>query len=431
MTFAKVQLKRLVDPARPITYGIVQAGPDTPGGIPYIRPVDMTPYSGIAASASLLRTTPEISAAYRRSTVAEGDVVVSIGPSYGKVMVVNGDLAGANLTQGTARVAPAPGVHNRFLYWALQSSEARQHWDSCVGGATFRALNLEPLGRTPVPLVPLDDQRRIADFLDAETARIDKMCLAMRRLKVLLQERSGAQRSLILRGAEKLGARTLHPMLGDLPASWRVIPLKRLVPRVGVGVVVDPSSYFTEEGVPFLRGSNITEAGVDLTGVRFMSEADSRSLWRSRLNSGDVVVIRAGYPGRAAVVPDYLDGANCASLLVIKKGKHLLPEYLEAYFNSPLGTAYVNSVRYGAAQEQINVSHVVDFMVPVPGLQEQESIVRKLELSDKPIQALREKLSRQEVLLTERRQALITAAVTGQFDVSTASGRNVTEGVSV
>ncbi|KUO05841.1 hypothetical protein AQJ67_03205 [Streptomyces caeruleatus] len=40
-------------------------------------------------------------------------------------------------------------------------------------------------------------------------------------------------------------------------------------------------------------------------------------------------------------------------------------------------------------------------------------------------------LRRQITTLTERRQALITAAVTGQFDVSTASGRNVTEGVTV
>lgn len=321
----------------------------------------------------------------------------------------------------------------RFSYYWLSSSPFQEYtYTALVVGATNQIeLNRDRLGDAPVPLPPLDEQRRIAEFLDTQTARIDKMRTSMRRLQMLLRERSDAQRSLILRGTDKFGARTLHPMLGDLPASWRVIPLKRLVPRIGVGVVVDPSSYFTEEGVPFLRGSNITEAGIDLTGVRFMSEADSRTLWRSRLNSGDVVVIRAGYPGRAAVVPDHLDGSNCASLLVIKRGKRLLPKYLEAYFNSPLGRSYVNSVRYGAAQEQINVSHVVDFMVPVPALSEQQSIVRKLDLSQESIQALREKLSRQEVLLTERRQAFITAAVTGQFDISTASGRNVTEGVSV
>ncbi|MFB7907260.1 restriction endonuclease subunit S [Kitasatospora sp. NPDC056076] len=320
----------------------------------------------------------------------------------------------------------------RFSYYWLSSKPFQEYvYAALVVGATNQIeLNRDRLGDAPVPLPPLDEQRRIGEFLDAEIARIDKMCTTVRRLKVVLHERRDAQRALMLRGADRSGPRMPHPMLGDLPASWQVIPLKRLVPRIGVGVVVDPSSYFTEDGVPFLRGSNITESGIDLAGVRFMSEANSRTLWRSRLNSGDVVVIRAGYPGRAAVVPDGLDGANCASLLVIKRGKHLLPKYLEAYFNSPLGTAYVNSVRYGAAQEQINVSHVVDFMVPAPGLDEQEDIIQGLEASESPIQALKEKLSRQEVLLKERRQALITAAVTGQFDVTTASGRNVTEGVS-
>jgi type I restriction enzyme S subunit len=291
-------------------------------------------------------------------------------------------------------------------------------------------LNTSIVLNTPIPHHPEKVQHRIADFLDAETKRIDEMRAVADRLKRVLGERRNVERSLILRGADDSAPRTSHPLLGDLPSSWRIAPLKRLVPRIGVGVVVDPSSYFTEAGVPFLRGSNITESGIDLTSVRFMSEANSRLLWRSRLNAGDVVVIRAGYPGRAAVVPESLNGANCASLLIFKRGDDLLPEYLEAYFNSPLGKAYVDSVRYGAAQEQINVSHVVDFMVPVPPLDKQAAIIRELQQSQSDVYAITQRLSRQSDLLRERRQALITAAVTGQFDVTTASGRNVTEGVT-
>lgn len=354
-----------------------------------------------------------------------GTVILSRTASVGFSAIMGRDMA---TSQDFATWTCGSKLEPRYLLHALRGMAP--DLKRVATGSTHKTIYMPDIEQLRVPLPPLEEQRRIAEFLDAETARIDKTRTTMRRLYVVLHERRDAQRSLILRGATRRGPRTMHPMLGDLPVSWRVVPLKRLVPRIGVGVVVDPSSYFAEEGVPFLRGSNITEAGISLTDVRFMSEADSRTLWRSRLNSGDVVVIRAGYPGRAAVIPDSLDGANCASLLVIKKGKHLLPKYLEAYFNSPLGTAYVNSVRYGAAQEQVNVSHVVDFMVPVPPLHEQEVIVRGLELSENRVQALKEKLSRQEVLLAERRQALITAAVTGQFDVSTASGRNVTEGVT-
>jgi type I restriction enzyme S subunit len=65
----------------------------------------MTDEGGVPVPQDLKRTAPEIAAAYSRSAVRKGDLVVSIGPSYGKVMVVPDELDGANLTQGTrARV---------------------------------------------------------------------------------------------------------------------------------------------------------------------------------------------------------------------------------------------------------------------------------------------------------------------------------------
>jgi type I restriction enzyme S subunit len=165
-------LKRFVDPLRPITYGIVQAGEDVVDGIPYIRPVDMVGNEGVPDPNLLRRTAPEIAAMYKRSEVRAGDIVVSIGPSFGKVMIVPPELAGANLTQGTARAAPGNDIEGRFLYWALQSHHAIAFWESEVSGATFRALNLEPLGRTPIPRLPLCRQVAIADYLDRETTRI-------------------------------------------------------------------------------------------------------------------------------------------------------------------------------------------------------------------------------------------------------------------
>jgi type I restriction enzyme S subunit len=120
--FPVQRLKYVIDPERPITYGIVQCGPDYPGGVPYIRPADMTDEGGVEDSSLLLRTDPEIAAAYARSTVVPGDLVISIGPSFGKVMVVPPELAGANLTQGTARVAVNRPAIARFVFWALRST---------------------------------------------------------------------------------------------------------------------------------------------------------------------------------------------------------------------------------------------------------------------------------------------------------------------
>jgi type I restriction enzyme S subunit len=135
----------------------------------------MTEHDGVLDVTQLRRTSPEIALAYKRSELKSGDVVVTIGPSYGKTMIVPPELAGANLTQGTARVAVASHISPRYIYWALQTRLASSFWEAAVDGATFRALNLEPLSKTPVPSWPRRSQMAIATYLDTETARIDAL----------------------------------------------------------------------------------------------------------------------------------------------------------------------------------------------------------------------------------------------------------------
>src|SRR5262245_4578410 len=81
----------------PAVYGILQPGPDTPGGVPYIRPTEVQDHS--IDIQALRRTTPEIAAAYRRSSLLPGDVILSIVGTIGKVAVVPPELSGANITQ--------------------------------------------------------------------------------------------------------------------------------------------------------------------------------------------------------------------------------------------------------------------------------------------------------------------------------------------
>jgi len=188
----RVPLKRIVDPARPLTYGIVQAGDDVPGGVPYVRPMDMFEHAGVPDPTALRTTSPEIAQAYQRSTLQAGDVVVSIGPSFGKTMVVPQELAGANLTQGTARVAPAKGFLAEYVQWSLRAPQAIAHWETAVGGATFRALNLEPLGQTPVFMATKADQQAMIQALRATQRDVARLLELTSRLADLLTERRQA-----------------------------------------------------------------------------------------------------------------------------------------------------------------------------------------------------------------------------------------------
>jgi len=100
------RLDAVVAPGRIVTYGIVQAGPNLPNGVPYIRTGDLK--DGVIQLDRLLRTSPEIASSYRRSEVMPGDIVMSIRATVGTTATVPQELSSANLTQGTARISPGP-----------------------------------------------------------------------------------------------------------------------------------------------------------------------------------------------------------------------------------------------------------------------------------------------------------------------------------
>ncbi len=168
------QLRHLIRPGTMITYGIVQAGPDIPDGIPYIRTSDMA--GDELPKEGYLHTSPDIDEAYRRSRVREGDIVVAIRATVGKALPVPHYLDGANLTQGTAKISPADHVDRDYLLWALRASNSQQRFEALGKGATFREITLDMLRRFAVAYPPLDEQRRIATHLNRLSEHYTSIC---------------------------------------------------------------------------------------------------------------------------------------------------------------------------------------------------------------------------------------------------------------
>lgn len=167
-----------------ITYGIVQCGPHVDGGVPYIRVSDME-HAELQIE-GMLRTAPEIAARFARSTVEVGDVVYALRGKIGEVRLVRADVAGANLTQGTARVAPASTVQPEFLLWAMRSPATMKQGDVAAKGSTFREITLDGLRKIRVPVPPLAEQAEIVERLraaEAALAAAEASIAAHRRLK--------------------------------------------------------------------------------------------------------------------------------------------------------------------------------------------------------------------------------------------------------
>ncbi len=300
------RLKQVVNPSRPITYGIVQAGENVPDGIPYIRPADMADESGVKTEDALLRTSQEIASAYRRSSISAGDIVCSIGPSFGKLMMVPLSLEGANLTQGTARVAVANEHVPRFIFWVLRSVESYQQWESSVGGATFRALNLGPLAETFLCVPSWAEQTQIAHFLDHETARIDALIEEQQRLIELLKEK----RQAVISHAVTKGLDPTVPMkdsgvewLGEVPAHWDVVAIKWLSPvlRGASPRPIDDPKYFDDSGeYAWVRIADVSASDGTLRETTQTLSALGASL-SVKMEPGEMFLSIAGTVGKPCI----------------------------------------------------------------------------------------------------------------------------------
>lgn len=408
MTHDVISLKYLVELRRPITYGIVQAGEDIPDGVPYIRPIDMSPSTGVLDVSLLKHTSREIAWSYRRSTIREGDLVVTIGPSYGKVMVVPNNLDGANLTQGTARVATASSDQTRFIFWALQSQLARDFWDVSTGGATFKALNLEPLSRTPIPLLPLNEQRRIADFLDAQVSLLDRAMALRQQQQALLEERRW---SCFLED------------VGDAQA----VPLRRVVTFMTDGPFGSAftSADYADNGAAVIRLGNIGFAEYRSQHQVFIPETLWRGFPRCHVRAGDLLVASLGDPknhaGRACVAPNMGAALVKGKCFCVRVDESLAwCDYIALMLSSPTGANLLSVETRGATRGMINLDILRSVTIPLPPRQRQEEIARRTRVEWEHVKRLSDLMAQSEALLLERKRALITAAVTGQFDVTTA-----------
>jgi type I restriction enzyme S subunit len=311
---------------------------------------------------------------------------------------------------------PGRNTNAAFLAYTLNAVD----FGAFIGGATRDKLTQGDMNGIPIQCPSIEEQRAIAGFLDRETAKINALVAKKERLIGLLQEK----RTAIITRAVTKGLDPNVPMkdsgvewLGKIPAQWEVWRLKHASGGLTVGVVVNPSQYVSPSGVPFLRGVDVTEGRILMDRIQFMTETANQMHSKSVLREGDLVSIRVGYPGVTAVIPAELDGSNCASLLITRRSPRFRSELICYLMNSAIGKAQFKMLQDGAAQEQINVSDAVDFLVPLPPLKEQVDIIKALDREAARIDVLVGKVHNAINQLKELRTTLISAAVTGKIDV--------------
>lgn len=283
-----------------------------------------------------------------------------------------------------------------------------------------QAIDIEAFRNLSLPVPGVAEQRRIADFLDAETSRIDRLVDLQRTVLSKLDERAVAQRDSAIDRLSSKGAE---------------IALRRLVWSVDQGASPQCDAVPAGEGEWGVLKVSCLRPGVFIPDENKRLPDDVIPNVASEVKKGDLLITRANTPqlvGSTAVVRDVRPQLLLSDKIFrIRLSDKVLPEFVAEVAAGSKVRSLCAASSNGASQSMANIrfEEVKAWPIPWVSLADQRDFVEEMEKSRLGVDRLRRAVNRQLALLSERRQALITAAVTGQFDVSTASGRNTTEGV--
>lgn len=211
-----------------------------------------------------------------RRLVMDGDVIVSTVRTYLRaVAAISNPTAETVVSTGFAVLRPR-AIDSRYSKYAILYDGFISEVISRSKGISYPAINATDLVRISVPLPPPDEQQAIADYLDAETARIDMLVQEKEELIGLLKEaRSATITEAVSRGlcpSVPLKSSGLH-FLGNVPKHWKKFKVAHAFgTSSGTTPPTDEPKWY-EGDVPWVQSSELRENVVFSTEKKVTVEA--------------------------------------------------------------------------------------------------------------------------------------------------------------
>ena len=314
-------------------------------------------------------------------------------------------------------------IEPRYGWWAMHHHRIKLN--EVATGSTYEAVSAEDLGNLALSFPNEQSQPLIADYLDRETARIDGLIAEKERMLALLEEKRAALITrVVTRGLnpEAPLKPSGHEWLDDIPAHWGVRRIKFVTAWLDQGsspIAANTPAGPDELGV--LKLSAVSKGRFKREENKALRGADGEEQLFA-LRKGDVLITRGNTPelvADVAWVPDDEPNLLLPDLIyrLRVKEEEVLPEYLTSFLTTAAARVQIRRNARGSSGSMVKVSqgHVLDWMMPLPPLTEQREIMNYLRRAEVRSQSLTGEVSSSLSLLSERRAALITAAVTGQI----------------
>lgn len=370
----------------------------------------------------------------KEAEISDGDILIGMDGDFNVAWWSSGK---ALLNQRVCCLRAYAGeLLQRYLFYCLPLP--LKALNEITYSTTVKHLSSLDVLKFPLFTPPVSEQQAIADFLDAQTAKIDALVAKKRELIEKLKEKRAALISLtVTRGLPPEAARAAgldpHPRLkpsgvewlGDVPEHWEVQPLSRLGCTIQTGPFGSQlhESDYVENGIPLINPAHISGEQIQPDSESSVDEATWRRLGRYHLQAGDIVMGRRGEIGRCAVVPFEGSGWVTGTGSFLIRFPQAKSSYYARVFRSTGFSGLLELNAVGTTMLNLSPAIVGRMVIPVPPIPEQAAIADYLDREsarvDRMVSIVEEAIDR----LQEYRTALITAAVTGKIDVRSAAVR--------
>ncbi len=396
---------------------------------PYLRAANVKDGALELADVKVMNFTPTERAVFG---LHAGDVLVTEGAgslaAVGASAVWDGELEGDVCFQNTLlRLRARVNTDPRFLAWWCRHAYYSGLFAGIAEGANIFHLGAERVRRLPCWVPPRADQSAIADYLDVQTARIDALAATKRRVIQALDERWQSTMAAGVSG-ELLqlpkSSPTGIPWLPAMPADWCRVKLN-LVSRLRSGHTPSRqhSEWWEDTTIPWITTGEVSQVRDDrqeyITDTREkISEIGLANSAAQLHPAGTVVLCRTASAGYSAIMG--ADMATSQDFATWTCGPLLRPRFLLLCLRV-MRQDLLGRLAMGSTHKTIYMPDVESIVVALPLVEVQDAVVDAVYGRLPAIDASVDLLRRQLDLLREHRQALITAAVTGEMDIHEAA----------
>jgi len=342
-----------------------------------------------------------------RFALADGDLLVCEGGEVGRAAIWRGGRGYMAYQKALHRVRAGDDLDLRFLRYLLEHYAVTGELRERATGSTILHLPQQRLRELPIPLPPLDEQRRIVEILEDHLSRLDRA------------------RSLISAGLAKTKplVRAILEQAIPIPPlpGWRITTIAG-AGELKLGRQRHPDWHTGPEMRPYLRVANVFEDRIDDRDVMQMDF--SGVFERFRLAPGDVLLNEGQSPellGRPAIyrgTPPNVAFTN--TLIRFRAGPEVLPEWALLVFRRHMHVGrFMKESRITTNIGHLSMARLSTVEFPVPPLKQQHQIVGAVDATLSALEHIRgdatHALKREEAL----RHILLESAFSGRLNGST------------